>query len=125
MPPRVDRRALEPVLHLLAGAAGSACVLDFAATEHIEYRAFRGFAARVRTLLPSPRPIVLAGLSAYCRQILRFALGAKDWEVFLALAEEHPPAASWGSGAVAGDGRGLVRERDLAALLAAHPLSPN
>jgi hypothetical protein len=88
-------------------------VLNFAATMHIDFRDLREFAEKLRRMDSRPRIIVLSGLNPYCEKIVRFALGAGDWDLVLEEqvewgSMETAPPAPWGNGAEVGHrtGRG-------------------
>lgn len=92
--------------------------IDFQNTSHIDFRAARSFVTRIRALYPSLPPIRIVGLDPYCEQILRFALGAADWDLFELVSDAgegseaasglgadardasvgSPASASWGGG---------------------------
>ncbi len=82
LPDRVDHTILETLAALIGKQPGTH-VLDFAATSHIDFRGMRAFARRVRGMGPLHRPILLAGLNPYCLEIMGFALGAGDNDLFL------------------------------------------
>ncbi len=111
LPTRVDTAALQHVVRALEAlpARGQIrCALDFTGTTHIRYRDLQQFARTVRARFDGARPILLTSLTAYCREIVRFALAAEDWDLFqeaervvaagpaLGSAEPARPASNWG-----------------------------
>ena len=83
LPATVDQGALDSVVAILAQAGPRVrTILDFEHSAHIDYRALRNFADRLRQLGQVMRPVVLVGLNAYCTHIVRFTLRPDDWELF-------------------------------------------
>ena len=101
MPATVDSDALATVVDHVLGAAGSICVLDFEATAHIDFRALQRFTERLRRSGMIAGPIWMINLSAYCEEIVRFALEACDWDLFQGMDEDGVAAGPRGSDAEA------------------------
>jgi hypothetical protein len=100
MPDRVDSKVLTAALRDGLHASSLPWVLDFSATVHIHYGAFRRFAARLRRVRSGGRPVLLAGLNPYCGLIIHYALRAADWEAFT----EGTTDFSWAVEAPRGNG---------------------
>lgn len=100
LPPRVTGRALEAVAETVAAVPGDvAVVLDFRQTEHLDFRALRRFARRLRGMKSLAGPVRLVGLNPYCLQIVRFTLDVRDWDLFAQETGEAAPPAPRGNGA--------------------------
>lgn len=82
LPATVDAKALDSVCAILAQAGRARAILDFEHSAHIDYRALRMFADRLRKMDQVNRPVVLVGLNAYCTLIVQFSLRPEDWDVF-------------------------------------------
>lgn len=119
LPARVDGAVLQNVLHALDALPARGpfrCVLDFAGTAHVRFQDLQQFTRIVRERYSSDRPILLTSLSRYCREVVRFALAAEDWDLFqeagrvvasrpaLGSAGAGGPASSWGRDLRLGDG---------------------
>lgn len=87
LPACVDDVVLDAVIdELVTLDRDCACVLEFSSTRHIRFRDLQRFSRIVRDGIVPVRPILLAGLSDYCERIVRYALGAEDWERFRVVA---------------------------------------
>lgn len=106
LPRRATGEVLDTVAEQLAECGTDvAVVLDFRGTEHVDYRALRRFVHRMRSIRTLAGPVRLVGLNPYCRQIVRFALDAGDWEL---ISQETGGMASAAPG-----GNGVARTRPL------------
>jgi len=119
LPSRVDDAVLRHVVHALGAIptrGAYRCVLDFTGTAHVRFQDLQQFARIVRERFRPDRPILLTSLNRYCREIVRFALSAEDWDLFQETERMVAPvpalgnavasglASSWGRDLRLGDG---------------------
>jgi hypothetical protein len=110
LPRTADRQAFDGIAReLRTHSLTRLCVLDFALTKHIDYRALRQFVRGVRKLESLAQPILLAGLDCYLEVIVSFSLSAEDWGLFLVFGGDFTKTAPGGNG-VAEVRRARLRE---------------
>jgi hypothetical protein len=110
LPALVEESVLARVeLELRRAPADRLAVLDFTLVRHIRYRDLQRFTRAMREAGLWPARFV--GLSAYCREIFRFALLPRDWETIFELEEEWPVAVAQGNAARPGSNSEYRRVR--------------
>jgi hypothetical protein len=88
LPVNLTRAALQTIMDALAAVPAGQWVFDFRRTRHIQFKALQELVRRLQALGPFPRPIVLAGLTPYCEEIVYFALHSRDWDLFIEVSGE-------------------------------------
>jgi hypothetical protein len=98
LPVNLTFAALQTIMDAVAaGPSAGQWVFDFCLTRHIQFKALQELVRRLQTLGPFPRPIILAGLTPYCEEIVYFALQSRDWDLFIEVSGDGALPAPGGN----------------------------